>query len=291
MWNFTELSPLDLSGMTSLNFADIRVNKLESFAVPASLKSLQLSTKSAVSFVPTGVEELNLDAQGKQITLGNSQSLKTATLYAGADESANAITIGSCPNLEELIISVSGGNLSLGGASYPELKTFRISKGKHISTIPSATVFPALEVLSISGSGYGSRDNGIGTLDASQYTNLKQLYIGGLDDGYSYRNYNNRYYNGYDYSIRSKGSFVISEAQFNAAKAYTKANPEREIFSGITGSENVAWDESSSSWVDVFQYKVNSIYKVVDTDGNEVQIADSDYTDGEIATIVTSRTN
>ena len=100
LWNFTESSPLDLSGMTSLNSAKIRVNQLESFAVPVSLKSLELSTKSAVSFVPTGVEELNLDAQGKQITLGDSQSLKIVTLYAGADASAIAITIGCCPNLE-----------------------------------------------------------------------------------------------------------------------------------------------------------------------------------------------
>ena len=291
LWNFTESSPLDLSGMTSLKDAMIRVNQLESFAVPASLKSLELSTKSSVSFAPAGVEELNLDAQGKQITLGDSQSLRTLTLYAGADDaSANAVTLGACPNLEELIMNVSGGKLSLGGASYPKLKTFRIAKGKHISTIPSATVFPALELLSISGSGYGSREIGIGTLDATQYTNLKQLYIGGLDDGYSYRNYNNRYYNGYSYSIRSKGSFVISEAQFNAAKAYTKANSGREIFSGITGLNNVAMDENDN-WVDVFQYKVNSIYKVVDSNGNEVPIADSDYTDGEIATIVNSQTN
>jgi len=82
---------------------------------------------------------------------------------------------------------------------------------------------------------------------------------------------------------------VISEAQFNAAKAYTKANSGREIFSGITGSNNVALDENDN-WVDVFQYNVNSIYKVVDTNGNEVPIADSDYTDGEITTIVNSQT-
>lgn len=291
LWNFTAASPLDLSGMTSLNYAKIRVNKLESFAVPASLKSLELSTKSAVSFVPAGVEELNLDAQGKQITLGDSQSLKTVTLYAGADASSNAITIGSCPNLEELIVNVSGGKLSLGGASYPKLKLFRIAKGKNISTIPSATVFPALEELSISSSGYGSIDNGIGTLNTTEYTNLKKLYIGGLDDGYAYRNYNNRYYNGYKSVIRSKGSFVISEAQFNAAKAYAKANPEREIFSGITGFDNAAWDESTESWVDIFQYKVNSIYKVVDAAGNEIPIADTDYTDGECTSVVSSRTH
>ena len=187
-------------------------------------------------------------------------------------------------------MNVSGGKLSLGGASYPKLKTFRIAKGKHISTIPSATVFPALELLSISGSGYGSREIGIGTLDAAQYTNLMQLYIGGLDDGYSYRNYNNRYYNGYNYSIRSKGSFVISEDQFNAAKAYTKANSGRELFSGITGLNNVAMDENDN-WVDVFQYNVNSIYKVVDAVGNEIPIPDADYTDGECTSIVYSTTN
>jgi hypothetical protein len=277
--------------MTSLNHADIRVNKLESFAVPASLKSLELSTKSAVSFVPAGVEELNLDAQGKQITLGDSQSLKIATLYAGADASANAITIGSCPNLEEIIINVSGGKLLLGGTSYPKLKTFRIAKGKNISTIPSATVFPALEELSIGSSGYGSIDNGIGTLNTTEYTHLKKLYIGGLDDGYSYRNYNNRYYNGSKSVIRSKGSFVISEAQFNAAKAYAKANSDREIFSGISGFDNAAWDESAGNWVDIFQYKVNSIYKVVDAAGNEIPISDTDFTDGECTSIVNSRTN
>lgn len=153
----------------------------------------------------------------------------------------------------------------------------QIAIGKHVSTIPSATIFPALEVFSIGSSGYGSIDNGIGTLDTTEYTHLKKLYISGLDDGYSYRNYNNRYYTGYQSVIRSKGSFVISEAQFNAAKAYAKANSDSEIFSGISGFENVAWDESSESWVDIFKYKVNSIYKVVDATGNEISISDTDY--------------
>ena len=145
--------------------------------------------------------------------------------------------------------------------------------------------------MSIGSSGYGSIDNGIGTLNTTEYTHLKKLYIGGLDDGYSYRNYNNRYYNGYQSVIRSKGSFVISEAQFNAAKAYAKANSDREIFSGITGFDNAALDESTGSWVDIFQYKVNSIYKVVDAAGNEIPIADTDYTDGECTSVVSSRTH
>ena len=120
---------------------------------------------------------------------------------------------------------------------------------------------------------------------------MTKLYIGGLDDGYSYRNYNNRYYNGSNYYVRANGSFIISEAQYNAVKAYAKANPEREIFSGISGFENYVWDESSQTTVPAFQYKVNSIYKVVDSEGNEVAITDSDPSDGETTSIVTSRTN
>jgi hypothetical protein len=72
---------------------------------------------------------------------------------------------------------------------------------------------------------------------------------------------------------------------------YAKANTDREIFSGITGFDNAAWDESSESWVDIFQYKVNSIYKVVDAAGNEIPISDTDFTDGECTSIVNSRTN
>lgn len=116
------------------------------------------------------------------------------------------------------------------------------------------------------------------------------MYIGGLDDGYAYRNYNNRYYTGSGYAIRSKGSFVISESQYNAAKAYTKANSGRESFSGITGMENAVLDESNN-WVQVYQYNINSIYKVVDTNGNEITITDTDYTDGEITKTVYSQTS
>lgn len=291
-WNFTASSPLDLSGMTSLSNAVIKVNQLENFAAPASLKKLDLSAKSAISFTPALIEDLNLSANSNPIVLGDASELKKVTLYAGANSAdANAVVLGACPKLEEFAVSVGTGKLQLNGASYPAMTYFRIAQGKNIAGIPSASVLPALERLSIGGSGYGSRENGIGTLDATQYTNLKELYIGGLDDGYSYRNYNNRYYNGYGYYVRSAGSFVISEAQYNAAKAYAKANPDREIFSGIGGLENASWDEASQNWVPVYQYEVNSIYKVVDSDGNNITIKDTDYTDGEITSVVTSRTN
>ena len=292
LWEFSDSSPLDLSGMTSLSNAVIKVKKLEAFSVPSSLKKLELSTKSAVTFTPTSIEDLSLSSNGKPITLGDAPALRKATLYAGAESGdGNAITLGACPKLKEFIVNADAGKLKLNGSSYPALTSFRISKGKNISSIPSASVFPALETLSIGGSGYGSRENGIGTLDATQYTKLTKLDIGGLDDGYSYRNYNNRYYDGYNYYVRAKGSFIISEAQYNAAKAYAKANPEREIFSGISGFENYVWDESSQTTVPAFQYKVNSIYKVVDSEGNEVAITDSDPSDGETTSIVTSRTN
>ena len=292
LWNFTSLSPLDLSGMTSLNTAVIKVNKLESFAVPTSLKKLELEAKSAISFTPTSIEDLNISSNGKPITLGDAPLLKKVTLYAGAQsEDDNAVILGACPKLEEFIVNADAGKLKLNGTSYPALTSFRISKGKNISSIPSSSVLPALETLSIGGSGYGSRENGIGTLDATQYANLTKLYIGGLDDGYSYRYYNNRYYNGYNYYVRANESFVISKAQYNAAKAYAKANLGREVFSGIIAEESSAWDEAAQQSVPVIKYKVNSIYKVVDVGGNEVAINDSDYSDGEITVIVTSRTN
>ena len=81
--------------------------------------------------------------------------------------------------------------------------------------------------------------------------------------------------------MRSNGSFVISESQYNAAKQYALENPERELFSGITAAD----------YGNYIQYNVNSIYKVVDKDGNEVSIADSDSSDGVMTSIVTSRTN
>ena len=292
LWSFTESDPLDLSGMTSLQTALIKVNQLEGFAVPASLKKLDLTTKSAISFAPTSVEDLNISSNSKPINLGDAPDLKKVVLYAGAESKNDyAVTVGSCPKLEEFTVSVGTGKLKLDGTSYPALKYFRISQGKNISSIPSASVLPALETISISGSGYGSRENGIGTLDVTQYTNLIKLYIAGLDDGYAYRNYNNRYYNGSSYVVRSNGAFVISEDQYKAAKAYAKANPERESFSGISGFENSTWDDAAQDWVPVFQYEVNSIYKVVDSDGNEVTVKDSDYSDGEITSVVTSRTN
>lgn len=290
-WSYTESDPLDLSGMTSLQAAKIRVKAVESMITPSSLKTLELSAKSAISFTPTGIVDLNLDAQENPITLGDSPALTKVVLYAGAeDDDYNAITIGSCPMLEDLTVNVSTGRLDLTAASYPALKKFRISEGKNISSIPSAEVFPAIKELSISGSGYGSRENGIGYLDATQYTHLNKLYIGGLDDGYAYRNYNNRYYTGYGYAIRSKGSFVISESQYNAAKAYTKANSGSELFSGISGMDNAVLD-GNSNWVNVYQYQVNSIYKVLDDGGNEITITDDDYSDGEVAIIVYSETN
>ena len=281
-WSFTESDPLDLSGMTSLREAKIKVNKLEGFAVPSSLKTLDLSAVSDIIFTPTGLVDLNLSAQGNSIVLGDAPELTSLVLYAGAEsQSADAVTVGSCPKLEKFTVNIDDGKLKMNAPVYPAIKYFRIAEGRNVQSIPSAEVLPALEEISISSSGYGSRNNGIGTLNTAGYSNLKKLYIGGLDDGYAYRSYNNRYYNGSQYKVRSNGSFVISESQYNAAKQYALENPERELFSGITAAD----------YGNYILYNVNSIYKVVDKDGNEVSIADSDSSDGVMTSIVTSRTN
>ena len=293
-WSFTSSNPLYLGSMTSLNNAVINVNRLENFNVSPSLKKLNLSTNSAIEFTPLYIEELNINSNGNPITLGWARELRMANLYAGAHSGAsNAISLGNSPNLEKLVIEVEVGKLNLTGTSYPALTDFCITKGKYISSIPLASVFPALEIISIGTFGYDSRENGIGSLDATQYTKLKELYIRGLDAGYTYRNYNNRYFNGSNYSVRSNGAFVISEAQYNAAKAYAKANADigREVFSGIIAEKYSAWDEATQQYIPVINYKVNSIYKVVDAEGKEVVIKDADYSDGETTTIVTSRIN
>jgi hypothetical protein len=84
---------------------------------------------------------------------------------------------------------------------------------------------------------------------------------------------------------------VITQEQFNAAKAYAKANVGSEVFSGIVCETYFAWDEVNEDHVECLRYKVNSVYKVVDANGDEITITDSDFSDGEVTTIVYSQTN
>ena len=290
-WNFTASAPLDLSGMSSLNHAEIRVNKLGGFAVPASLKSLELGARSSINFTPTGLEYLNLSAGDNPIVIGDAPLLQEIVLYGSATADTDVITLGACPNLEEFRINVERGKLNFKASSYPALKVFSVQQGRDVKTIPSSSVLPALQDLRISESGYGAREIGIGGLDLTGYKNLNKFYIGGLDQGYAYRNYTNRYYTGSSYAVRPKGAFVITQEQFNAAKAYAKANVGSEFFSGIVCETYSAWDDVNEEWVECLGYKVNSVYKVVDANGDEITITDSDFSDGEVTSIVYSKTN
>jgi hypothetical protein len=290
-WDFTESEPLDLSGMSSLNHAEIRVNKLGGFAVPASLKTLELGTRSSINFTPTGLEYLNLSAGDNPIVIGDAPQLQEVVLYGGATPDSDVITLGACPNLEEFRINVERGKLNFKASSYPALKVFSVQQGMDVKTIPSSSVLPALQDLRISESGYGAREIGIGGLDLTGYENLNKFYIGGLEQGYAYRNYTNRYYTGSSYAVRPKGAFVITQEQFNAAKAYAKANVGSEVFSGIVCETYFAWDEVNEDHVECLRYKVNSVYKVVDANGDEITITDSDFSDGEVTSIVYSQTN
>ena len=143
-WDFTESEPLDLSGMSSLNHAEIKVNKLGGFAVPASMKSLELGTRSSINFTPTGLEYLNLSAGDNPIVIGDAPQLQEVVLYGGATADSDVITLGACPKLEEFRINVKRGKLNFKASSYPALKVFSVQQGKDVKTIPSSSVLPAL---------------------------------------------------------------------------------------------------------------------------------------------------
>ncbi|MBQ1201954.1 MAG: hypothetical protein IIX59_08255, partial [Alistipes sp.] len=109
------------------------------------------------------------------------------------------------PLLESLIASVgSRGNISFGAASYPSLKSYHLSDGSNVTTIPSSSVFPNLEKLNI------SDDTGISSLNLVGYSKLKNLRV-----------YESKFGN---------GAISISRAQCN----YAQANDD--AFTGITAS-------------------------------------------------------
>ncbi len=277
-WSFTETNPLDLSGMASLTEATIQVGVLKSFAVPASLKTLDLnvynpSNPSDITFTPTGVETLSILTSGK-INVGGSSTLKELDLTSQYNSGGETdITLGSYPNLEVLKLHANGGNAEYANKSFPKLKTFVVS-GKYLSNILTSTDAPNLEEITL---GYHANAvvTGVGSMDLRGFTKLNRFVIGTLDLGYAYRNYNNRY--GPNSTVRGKGAFVISETQY----ALAKAGAATQQFTGI-----ILVEDSSPT-----EYQVNQVYKVVNASGDEVTIADSDGSDGEITTIVKSNGN
>lgn len=202
-WEFAEL---DLSGMTSLKTAAILTKKIESFKAPASLTDLTLTIQNSLSFnPPAALANLTLNSVGGSITLGSGAGIKSLYLIGEAGQDQPAITLGAYPLLESLIVDTgSYGIVSFGAASYPALKSYKISYGKRIYSIPSASVFPKLESLVI------SNYVGISALDLRAYTALKNLNV-----------YESKFGN---------GSITITPTQ----RDYAQANGANEVFTGIT---------------------------------------------------------
>lgn len=202
-WCFEEL---DLSGMTSLKTAHILVEEIQSFKAPSSIRDLELTIQNSLSFnPPASLETLTINSVRGSVAVGDGAGIKRLYLIGEAGQNQPAVTIGAYPLLESLTVDTgSYGVVSFGATSYPSLKLYRISYGKRITTIPSASVFPKLEEL------YISSNVGISSLNMTAYTNLKVLSL-----------YKNNF---------GSGSIVITQAQ----RDYAQTNGVDEVFTGIT---------------------------------------------------------
>ncbi|MBO5771727.1 MAG: fimbrillin family protein [Alistipes sp.] len=204
-WCFDEL---DLSGMTSLLSVDILVKKINSFIAPPSLKTLNLTIQNSLTFNPTAaLETIHINSVRGSITLGNGPAVKELYLIGEAGTNEPAIILGAYPLLERLTVDTgSYSTVSFGASEYPSLTYYSVSYGKYIKTIPSATVFPKLEELSL------SSYSGVRTLDLTAYNHLKKLYV-----------YESNFGN---------GAISITAAQ----RDYAQANAASKVFSGITAT-------------------------------------------------------
>lgn len=204
-WCFDEL---DLSGMTSLLSAEILVKEIHSFIAPSSLKRLDLTMQNSLTFNPTpALENILINSVRGSVTLGSGASVKELYLVGEAGTNEPAITLGTYPLLERLIVDTgSYGVVSFGASEYPSLTYYSISYGKRITSVPSATVFPKLEELRL------SSYTGVRALDLTGYSALKKLNI-----------YESNFGN---------GAISITPAQ----RDYAQANGDAEVFSGITAT-------------------------------------------------------
>ena len=197
---------LDLSGMTSLQKAVISVKEIHSFISPASIKKLDLTIDNDITYQPTAaLEDLTIYSLYGAVEVGNGPALKSLYLIGEAGTGEPAVTIGNCPQLASLIVDVgSYGIVKFNAVAYPALANYQLSYGKRVTTIPSATVFPKLESLSI------SSYTGVKSLDVTEYSNLKRLSV-----------YMSNFAN---------GSITISSAQ----RDYAQAN--EGAFTGISST-------------------------------------------------------
>lgn len=277
------IAEMDLSASSSLTKAEIQAKGISSLSTPATLDELRLTLTDGITFTPTGVKSLTLSSAG-DVSLGGSSSL---TYLSVEDRTAasNSLVLGSFPNLDILSIHMTIGthycfNSVSYASSYPSLTRFYVD-GINIHEIPSATVFPALENIGIT-SNTNAVVNGIGSVDLRQYANLKYFSVGTLNMNYPYTYYNNRYVDAYGHTyVRSAGAFVLSPEQWEAVKAGTLT-----LQSGYNKVENTT-DINGNPCT---RHEINSVFGVRDASNNVVVIADDDGSDGEITSIITSKT-
>ena len=277
-----DISEMNLSASSSLVNADITAKSISSLSTPANLNELRLNLTAGISFTPTGVKELTLSSAGN-VSLGGCSSLTYLSVEDKTYES-NTLVLGSFPNLETLSIHMTIGSNNCFdsvtyASGYPSLKRFYVD-GRNIHEIPSASVFPALEIIGIT-SNTNAVVNGIGSVDLRQYSNLKSFSVGTLNMNYPYTYYNNRYVDAYGRTyVRSTGAFVLSPEQWEAVKTGTLT---------LTGYNKVE-NTTDNNGNPCTRHEINSVYGVRDASDNAVEIKDEDGSDGEITRIVVSKT-
>ncbi len=202
-WCFDEL---DLSGMTSLESAEILVKEIHAFKAPASLKLLHLYIQNDLTFNPTeSLENIHINSIRGAVNIGSGASVKELYIIGEAGTGEPAITLGSYPMLEDLTVDAGAyGIVSYGAASYPSLRSFNLAYGKRIYTIPSSEMMPKVEKISL------SSYTGVSNLDLTEYDYLKKLVV-------------------HEKNFAPK-SIKITAAQRNYAQANANA------FTGITAS-------------------------------------------------------
>lgn len=286
-WSFTESNPLDLSAMTQLQTLSLKASKLTAFSAPPAAKSVVMniyntSSPSDITFSSDYVEDLEILTSGT-ITIGSCPKAKDLYLVADNRKYEDyAVTLGSCPVVEKIIFDVDNGTVEYKASSYPMVKSLQLT-GKRITSVPSATMMPALESLHIGSYTNSGSYTGIAKADLTGFENLTTFRVPMLDETGYYSKYNNRCYNAYgNMVVRGEKAFTITEAQLATAKEKAKIREEQGNYT-LPYYEGIDYEAGTPVY-----YKVNTVYKVVDSAGEEVVVTDTDDSDGECTSLVKS---
>ena len=260
-WSFDESNTLDLSSLSKLTNVSIKAGVLTSFAVPSSALTVVLNVYNSryptdINLTSSGVEDLEILTSGR-IFLGDAPKLKKVYLVAyNSNNESYGLTLGTAPLLQDAYFNVSKGSIKYNATEYPAV-TKLVVTGKNISSIPEATMMPALQDLGIRS---GTNISGI---DLRGYTYLNNLSLP-TDKSFA------------------QGAFKLSEAQFATAKTLAKAKAlateNAYLLPYFTG---INYTVASPA-----VYQVKRYYQVLDNSGNEVDVVDADGSDGEITELV-----